>query len=203
MPARFITIEGIDGSGKSQLIQGLVAELEDRNIPVRTTREPTDSWLGEAVKRCYKEEIDPLAETMLFIADRAQHALEIKMELESGTWVISDRYHDSTVAYQAVRLASRFRGGTDEALDRLIGLGELVGLEPDLTLYLDLEPGTGLARIEHRDEMSRFEREEYLQQVRSNYRALAGKFPRIRTVDASKDIQEVLKQSLVYILEGL
>jgi len=200
----FITLEGIDGSGKSVLAKGLHSQLEQRGGRVVCTREPTDSWLGEAVKRCYSEEIDILSETMLFVADRAQHAREIRNWMGRGKIVISDRYHDSTVAYQTVRLASRVPDGEDGAFRRLVSLGELVGLVPDLTILLDISPKTALKRIGTRgEESSRFERLDYLEGVRKNYLRLASENPRIAVIDASLPPDDVLKQARDLILVRL
>lgn len=147
--AKFITLEGGEGAGKSTQAEQLRAFLADRSIPVLVTREPGGSPFGEAVRALLLDPNrgapTPLAQALVFYAARADHlAHTIRPALASGTWVICDRFSDSTRAYQGAA------GGVDrELLARLERM--VVGpTRPDLTLFLDLEPRIGLARAEQR-----------------------------------------------------
>jgi dTMP kinase len=147
---RFITFEGPEGSGKSTHIRLLVEHLRGQGIPVVCTREPGGTPLGEAVRGILQHDGSgeapvPRAETLLFLASRAQHVERlIRPALERGEWVLCDRFSDSTLAYQGY--------GRGFALPQLRSADAFAtcGLAPDLTVLLDVTPETGRARLSAR-----------------------------------------------------
>lgn len=188
MRGKLITLEGIDGSGKSTVLKRLHHNLQD-NPDVVFTREPTNGWIGEAVYRAIKSEIDPLAELFLFIADHAHHlSTTIKPALEGNNIVISDRYSDSRYAYQGATL----KGIIDHPLEWVTGLHKRWTVVPDLTILLDIDPATAITRVGNRDHRTKFEKIAFLKQVRSNYLKLVEEEPdRFLVVDAGLSIEEV------------
>ena len=198
MRGRFITIEGIDGAGKTTIAHRIEAELRHRGYRVVLTTEPTRSWLGDAVKRSYDDDVGPLAETFLFLADRARHTDQIRSWIAAGRIVISDRYADSTYAYQGARL----RGVVRDPVRWLRAVSEPVVVEPDLTILLDVPPRLGLRRIADRKRKIRFEKEKFLTLVAANYRRIA-RGPRYARIDGSGsaagvagDAMEVIERRL-------
>lgn len=164
----FITFEGIDGSGKSTQIQRLAKRLEEFGIKPLVTREPGGTHLGEKIRELLlSENMIPRAETLLFFAARAEHVeTKIRPALESGTWVLSDRFTDATYAYQVG--GKGFSGAEVEALEAWT-LGDL---RPDGTVLFDLSPETAAARRAFRSGGDdRFEREsvEFFSRVREAY----------------------------------
>jgi len=132
----FVTFEGIDGSGKSTVSRLVAESLEKRGERVFLTGEPTHSWLGDAIRRAYHDDVGPLAESFLFLADRAAHLEEIRAHLVRGELVLCDRYADSTYAYQAARL----EGVVDKPMAFLQGISEPWVVPPDLTILLRISP---------------------------------------------------------------
>jgi dTMP kinase len=191
MTSGFITLEGIDGCGKSVLAKIIVGRLRGKGMKVTQTREPTRSWLGGAVRRSYRAEISPYTEAFLFLADRATHTVWIKEQMALGKVVVSDRYSDSTVAYQAALLHQKLGGDTDEYMRWLLDMSRPVIIKPDLTLLLDVDPKTSLKRLSGRKEIEKFETLENLRQVRRNYLELARMDDRIKIIDASRSITDV------------
>ncbi len=195
MRGAFITIEGIDGSGKDTLAQKITEYLEKEGIDVIVTREPGDA-LGGNVRRILMEEKPlPLSEMLLFMADRHEHVEKvIRPSLEDGKWVISVRYIDSSVAYQGARGVDR------ELIERLNN--EAVGnVFPDLTILLDLPVEDAMRRIEDRgDVVEHFEKEEFLRKVRGIYLEDASVHQdRIVIIDAARSTDEIFQQVLPYI----
>ncbi len=185
-----VTIEGIDGAGKSTLIEGLKSELSDLN-PI-FTREPGSSWLGEAVRRGIKEEIDPIAEALLFVADHAVHIdTVIKPALKENKLVISDRYSDSRYVYQSKTL----NGYISDPVKWLKDMQSEWTVVPKITFLLVLPVEESLRRINaERDSTEHFESESVLSVVQANYLKLAEEDPgRFVIVDAKKDKDEILK----------
>ena len=191
---RFIVLEGAEGAGKTTGLVCVRRALDDHGVRVITTREPGGTPLAEAVRELLlqprDEPVDPLAETLLMFAARAQHvATVIEPALDRGDWVLCDRFTDSTYAYQAGG-----RGVDGEVVRRL---GELVHPRcwPDLTLFLDVPPRTGLARARGDDlfEPDRFEREQlaFFARVRSAYQERAAADPRTVRIDASQSPDRV------------
>ena len=179
-----ITVEGIDGSGKS----AVCAALEARFPHVVTTAEPTASWYGDAVRRSIEDDdADPLAELFLYTADHADHlAARIRPALEQGQVVISDRYIDSRYAYQGTSLD----GIVDAPLDFVIDLHEPWTRIPDHTIYLDVSPAIGSTRS---GATNKFEQAAFLEQVATNYEAIIDRYPdRFVRVDAEKPLNHVV-----------
>lgn len=201
MTARFITLEGGEGAGKSSSLAVIADFLSARGIPHRVTREPGGTALGEAIRALLlgdvEEGVDPLAELLLVFAARAQHlARVIRPALAAGVWVVCDRFTDASYAYQG---AGRELGAAPVA-----ALEQLVhgGLRPDLTLVLDVEPRLGLERIRGRGHRDRFEREEiaFFERVRTAYRQrLAAEPERCRLIDAGQRPEQVASALLPHL----
>lgn len=184
-----ITIEGIDGSGKSVLVESLRELLADLS-PV-FTREPGSTWIGEQVRRAIAEEADPVTEALLFVADHAAHVgTVIRPALERGDLVISDRYSDSRYAYQPVMLEGII--GDPEAWLRAVHDGWTI--VPDRTYLLVLPVQAACERLEGKKNTEHFENSDLLEKVQENYLALAAGEPsRFVLVDATLDKKEIAK----------
>ncbi len=192
MRGKFITFEGIDGAGKSTHIQWLADQLTARGKTVVTTREPGGTPLGEKLRGLLLSEPMHLeTEALLMFAARREHLAEvIEPALAAGTWVISDRFTDATVAYQG--------GGRGLSLDKLKVLEDWVHghLQPDLTLLFDLPLAVAQARIGKERILDRFEQEEadFHERVRQCYLQRAGQSNgRIRVVQADRTVDEIKK----------
>ena len=205
---RFIALEGIEGSGKTLQLSLLSDEFKRRNIPIVVTREPGGTPFGSRLRRILLESGGPgreaEAELLLYLADRFQHLAEvIEPALRQGRTVLCDRYHAATLAYQGYA-----RGIGFPLVDKLARALRI--RMPDLTLILDLEVESGLARARRRNAVEgnqawgRFEAEtmRFHRRVREGYRQLAEREPdRITLVDASGNPQQTLKKLLAE-LEG-
>lgn len=181
-----VTVEGIDGSGKSTLVAGLADALADLDPVV--TREPGATWVGEAVRRAVAENRDPVTECLLFVADHAAHlARVVRPALAEGRLVISDRYSDSRYAYQAVTLD----GVMPDAEKWLRAVHAPFTVVPDLTFLCVLPVEAAVTRLkEHREH---FEEEAVLDAVQKNYLRFAGAEPeRFVLVDAMLEKEAVL-----------
>jgi dTMP kinase len=187
LSGRFITFEGIDGSGKTTVAGRVTAALRSRGVDAVFTQEPTETWLGEAVKRCVAEKRGALVETFLFLADRAEHSLGIRAWLAEGKTVVCDRYADSTYAYQGVRLA----GLVPDPVEWLQAISRPFVLTPDLTILLRVDPATGLRRLASRAHKAPFEEETFLKEVAEVFDRLATDV-RFETVDANADADAVV-----------
>jgi dTMP kinase len=193
----FLTLEGIEGAGKSTVAELIGSSLTRQGIAVRLTREPGGTPLAERVRRIVlergTESVSPVTETLLMFAARALHVENvIRPALARGEWVVCDRFTDATRAYQG--------GGRGVDLGLIDALAAAVhgGLEPDCTLLLDLPVEAGLARARSRQGATatadRFEAENvaFFERVRAAYRALAAREPgRIRVIDATVPLPEV------------
>ena len=184
-----ITIEGIDGTGKSTLMAALKEELADLQ-PV-FTREPGATWVGEAVRRAIAEQIDPITEATLFVADHAAHlATVVRPALNEGKLVISDRYTDSRYAYQSVTL----EGVIPKPLEWLRAMHDNWSIVPDKTFLLVISVDAALARLSKKNGREHFERREVLEKVQNNYLEFAKNEPsRFVIVDAQKEKEEVTR----------
>lgn len=190
---RFISIEGGEGAGKSTQTALLVAALDRAGIAARATREPGGSPGAEAIRRLLLEgegeRWDAAGEALLLVAARRDHVVRlIAPALARGEWVVSDRFADSTTAYQGY---GRGLMPEDLALLQRFALGDFA---PDLTLILDLPVETGLARAAARSAADRFERldREFHERLRRGYRQIAADHPaRCVLIDASGDPQTV------------
>ena len=191
--ARFITFEGIEGVGKSTNIAHMVRVLEQRGIRVVTTREPGGTPMAEQLRALVAEHGDEampdIAELLIVFAARALHVNNvIRPALAAGTWVICDRFTDSSRAYQGGG-----RGLPQQDIDRLADWvhGDL---QPDLTVLLDAPVETGMERAGKRSDPDRFESEQsdFFRRVRATYLQLAENDPeRIVVVDATRSIEAV------------
>jgi dTMP kinase len=198
---RLITIEGIDGSGKTTLAAGLHAVLVDRVGEVELLREPGGVVASERVRELVKDPsvvLSDRAEALLYAAARAQLVTERLIPLlEDGTWVVLDRFVDSSLAYQG---AGRALG--IEAV-RAINLFATGGLEADRTLLLRIEPAAARARAVARGEALdrlELEDEEFFARIAAGYDALARAEPkRLRVLDASLRADEVLSAALAAV----
>lgn len=195
---KFITFEGGEGCGKSTQVKRLVAALKEKGIDVLVTREPGGTRLSEIIRSLLKDETqDPpvdRAELLLFLAARVQLVKNvIRPALESGTWVVSDRFSDSTIAYQGYGrgLPLDFvRSANDFACD---------GLVPDLTLLLDLDPEAATARMRKREAATHTSADriesagaDFHSRLRKGFLELAAaNAPRIVKIDASGTPDEV------------
>ncbi len=196
MRGRFITIEGGEGGGKSTNLAHVRARLETAGIELVETREPGGTELGEKLRSLLLEPgeapIGEDAELLLMFAARAQHIRQvIEPALAAGHWVLCDRFTDASFAYQG--------GGRGIAEERIAALAEWVqqGLQPDLTLLLDLPVEQGMARAGKRGALDRFEQEEmaFFERVRAAYLGLAEAHPdRFRVIDASPELSAVQAQ---------
>jgi dTMP kinase len=197
---RLITIEGVEGGGKSTQVARLRAWLESQGVSVVVTSEPDGTLLGLRLRRLLGEvdPLDPLAECLLFVAARAEHTRRVVCPaLERGATVLCDRYADSTVAYQG--------HGRGVALDLVAELNRVAtdGLVPDLTIVLDLDAGEGLRRARGRGaalgmagevEVDPFEGRgvEFHERVRKGYWAIQAREPRrVVLVDAARSADAV------------
>ncbi len=190
----FVTFEGIDGSGKSTVSRLVAESLERRGARLFLTSEPTHSWIGEAIRRAYRDDVGPLAESFLFLADRAVHLEEIRTHLARGELVLCDRYADSTYAYQAARL----EGIVDHPMDFLRRISGPWLVPPDLTVLLRISAEAGLARIAGRPTKVRFEDLSLLTKVAANYDVLA-RSPAYSVVDATLPLDAVVEAVLASI----
>ncbi len=190
-----VTLEGLDGSGKTTVREALRNRFPDATY----TREPTETWYGEAVRRSIgADDADPLAELFLYTADHAAHLTEtIRPALNRGELVISDRYSDSRYAYQGVTLA----GEVTRPIEYIRGIHEAFTRPPDLTLYLDLDPNTAADRA---GATNKFERVDYLAKVQDNYERLIDAEPgRFTRIDATQSPEEVIARAETAIEQHL
>lgn len=197
MQRRLITIEGGEGSGKSTLIKALSKSFPDAVV----TREPGGCVLSEQIRKLLlapsDTPIDTEAETLLFLAARAQHLHEvIRPALEAGKTVLCDRFNDSTVAYQG-----HARGLGIDHVERLCALA-CHDLQPDYTLLLDIDPAIGLKRAGHVSDPDRMESEtlDFHARVNEGFRKVARRHSsRIRVLDATLPAREIAEQALKWI----
>jgi dTMP kinase len=191
----FITFEGIDGSGKSTQLRLIASVLRLQGLEVVTTREPGGTTLGQRLRAALldaQEQVDPLAELLVFAADRAQHVRRhLRPAIDTNHVVLSDRYADSTVAFQGAG-----RGFDENLINEIVQLAT-EGLKPDLTLLFDLPVAECIARTRRRQEGKnkgdRLDAEdiEFHTRVRDAYLRIAAAEPeRVRLIDASGAVQE-------------
>jgi dTMP kinase len=208
MRGKLIVFEGVEGCGKSTQIQRLRENLAQSAsfqalqaqgiIPeLLITREPGGTNLGLGLRRLLLDShhdvmIAPRAELLLYAADRAQHIEEIILPaLDRGSWVLCDRFTDSTVAYQG------YGRGLDLGLIRDLNQGATAGLVPDLTIWLKLRVEQGLARAQRRGSQDRMEQAElaFHQRVQRGFETLAQQFPERRaTIDGAQPADAVAAQ---------
>jgi len=194
-----ITLEGLDGSGKTSLWESLKAEYRECD-DVLFTREPTlDSWYGDAVYRSLRDDdADSLAELFLYFADHANHLAEtIRPALAEGKIVICDRYLDSRCAYQSATLQDQYG---DAVFEDIYQLHKQWSVFPDMTLYLDVSPETGAARSE---QANKFETVEYLRSVETYYQRLLNRDDRNVVIDSESNSEtEVYQEAQEAIVQA-
>ena len=190
---RFITLEGIDGAGKSTHLSWIAEQLRVRCPEVVVTREPGGTPLGEKLREVLlKQTMHPETETLIMFAARREHLDKVILPaLTRGAWVIADRFSDATFAYQG--------GGRGVSPDKLEVLERWIqqGLQPDLTLLFDVPVAIAKKRLSGNARFDRFEREQevFFENVRSVYLERAARYPRrFRVIDATQSLEQVKKQ---------
>jgi dTMP kinase len=195
MRGKFVTLEGIDGAGKSTHLRWLSRFLRRRGIRVKLTREPGGTPPGEQLRRLVLQgrgRLHPETETLLMFAARREHLDKVIVpSLARGYWVLCDRFTDATYAYQSA--GSGVAWGKIGTLERWVQQS----LQPDLTLLFDVSPAVGRKRAGRRRRRDRFEREKqaYYDRVRRAYLRRARAFPRrIHVINAAVPLSEVHKE---------
>lgn len=204
---KFITLEGGEGSGKTTMIGRIGSYFEERGIPYVVTREPGGIEIAEKIRSIILDPLhtamDARTEALLYAAARSQHLAEkVEPALRAGKTVICDRFVDSSLVYQGY---ARGLGIENVWAINRFAIGDLM---PDVTLYLDIEPEVGLARIDAHDgrEVNRLDLEnlEFHRKVREGYFLLKEQFPeRIRVIDASMKQEEVLAAMILSLETGI
>ena len=194
----FITFEGADGCGKTTQIELLKKYLDEKNIKNIQTREPGATVLGVELRKIllhYEKPVSDVAETFLYLADRAQHTeFEIKPMLDDGYIILCDRFIDSTVSYQGY--------ARKQDINQINKLNEIAtkGLKPDLTIVFDIESTIAQKRLQ--GEKDRLEKEglEFHKALRFGYLELAKKEPdRIKVINADDTIENIHKKVIELI----
>lgn len=199
--AKFITIEGGEGAGKSTVIRTIQNYLQKKKIDNIITREPGGTVLAEKIRSLLLDQSDevllPESELLLFFASRYQHIQhKIKPALEKGLWVVSDRFVDASFAYQG---AGR---GIDEKRIHYLKEWLVADVRPDHTLLLDAPPAIGLDRVKARGDLDRIEVEQidFFNRVRHYYLELADKEPtRFHIIDTRLSLENVEENVLVWL----
>ena len=186
---RFLVFEGIDGSGKSTVARMMYERMNAAGRPSILTAEPTDSWVGDMVRRGNREAASPFTETLLYVADRAEHTAHIERWLNDGKHVVCDRYVGSTLAYQAVTLRPHLG---DPAREWLRSVNAPFILRPDVTFLLLLDPELAMERLGSRPGREKFEKLDFLRGVDEEYRRLA-EIDGYVVIDASRPLDEVVE----------
>lgn len=197
---KFITIEGIDGCGKSTLAENLSDALGKTGASVVLTKEPGGSELGKTLRKILQEQKDPVcekAEYLLFAADRAQHFKQIiEPALESNKIVISDRWCDSSVAYQG------YGRGIDVEMIKSVNFWATDELKPDLIFYIRIDAQTAFDRIKKRNlELTAFEKEkvEFWARVQRGYEELFMNNKNVVVLDGKMPQEELLRQAMAQL----
>ncbi|EUJ10411.1 thymidylate kinase [Methylophilaceae bacterium 11] len=187
---KFISLEGMDGAGKSTHIPSIISQLQQRGVEVVSTREPGGTALGERLREILLHEpMHPETEAMLMFSARREHIAQvIQPALARGAYVLTDRFSDATYAYQC--------GAKGVAAEKIMQLEQWVqmGLQPDLTLLFDVPPEVSLQRLSTARAPDKFEREglAFFEQLRSSYLQRATQFPqRFRVIDANQPLEKV------------
>jgi len=201
MTGKFITVEGIEGAGKTTCMQVVTEVIEHQGINAIHTREPGGTDLGEDLRSLllgHKHTgMSDDAELLMMFAARAEHiAQKIQPALDDGKWVLCDRFTDATYAYQGY--------GRRIPLEKIAGLENWVQgeLRPDLTLLMDLPVEVGMERAGKRSAPDRFESEagDFFERIRQGYLSIAAEQPsRVKVIDASQDLPDVQAQVRVAI----
>ncbi len=192
---RFIVFEGIDGSGKSELSRRMAEHLVSEGIDAVLTAEPSDSWIGD-VLRTESKTTGPIANTLFYVADRAEHTSQIKKWLNAGKWVLCDRYIGSTLAYQGALLSDK----VENSWNWLKEINRPAAISPDVTFLLKISPEEAMSRLNLRASVpGRFEKLNFLKKVSDNYDLAASEDSSYIIVDASMSRDDVF----AYVLNKL
>ena len=201
---KFITVEGIEGAGKSTNVTFIANQLINKGIDVVLTREPGGTKVAEQIRNIlladHDEKIHADTELLLMYAGRIQHYNNlIKPALLAGKWVISDRFYDATFAYQG--------GGRKIPLERIQTIHDwsMGTIKPDNTIYLDVPVEVGFSRIVKRGELDRFEKEkkQFFEDIRQQYLSIADSEPnRFEIVDASLSLAQI-EQILIKLCDKI
>ena len=207
-PGLFITVEGVEGAGKSTNLSYIISYLEQAGIEVIHTREPGGTPFAESVRELLlaprEENVDEVAELLLMFAARAQHLKSlIQPAIAEGKWVVCDRFTDATYAYQGA--------GRELGFDIVSKLEQLVqkDFRPDRTFFLDISVEQGMQRVISRGEKDRFELEQsqFFERVRNAYLTMVEQQPeRFILIDSSQSLNQVqldIKHKLDLLLQGL
>jgi dTMP kinase len=196
-----LACEGIDGSGKSSTARLLTAHLQEQHIPVLLTQEPRATPLGKELRNLLHERsvsISEKSEFLLFAADRAQHMVQIiEPAIAEGRVVISDRFSDSSLAYQG------YGRGLDKKMIDQINRWALSDRTPDLTIYMKVDYETALARIQARNaQLTSFEKEKklFFERVITGFDELYAYNPSVITIDATRDLDMVSAQAIESVM---
>jgi dTMP kinase len=204
MAGVFLTLEGLEGTGKTTNLTFITELLQQAGVDVLVTREPGGTPLGDALRDVllnrHDVQIDPMAELLMMFAARAQHIGQvIKPALAEGRWVVSDRFTEASFAYQG---AGRQLGAEAVATLEALVQGQL---QPDLTFLLDIDPELGLRRASATGAPDRIEQAglAFFERVRAGYRSRAEQFPqRFCLLDAAEPL-DVVQSGLHAALHGL
>lgn len=198
----FITFEGADGCGKTTQTELIKKYLDNKNIENILTREPGGSELGVHLRKIllhYEKPVSNIAETFLYLADRAQHIeYKIKPALEEGKVVLCDRHTDSTLAYQGY--------GRNQDIETIQGLNKIAvnSILPDLTIVFDVESETAQKRLTGEKDRLEAEGIEFHKKLRAGYLDIAKKNPkRVKIVNANQGIEQVFNDTIKIIGELL
>ena len=209
MQGKFITLEGGEGTGKSTQIKLLAEYLQDKGIGVVTTKEPGGTPLGQEIRRLLvtgeQDKLDAIGEALLFFADRHIHLVKkIWPAIKKGQWVLSDRFADSTIAYQCYGYENKV---SRETLDELYKIA-VGSFKPDLTIILDIDPKVGIERSLHKAagekvKEIRFEGIDisFHERLRKGYLEIAAKEPERCVVLAANKSIEALHQEIVSVVK--
>lgn len=190
---KLVTVEGIDASGKSTLATGL-----NREMDIETTTEPSSLYTGKWLRKMLEDESsDPLSDFFMFMADRQAHIKQvIEPALGDGDIVVSDRYADSTRAYQPIMLEDYF----DWPMVFIDSTMDTWSLEPDLTIYLDISVDTSMERLGRKDKNDKYEKRETIEKVQENYEKLAKlNSDRFVRIDGEQPKEDVLEEAIEII----
>jgi len=184
---RFVTFEGIDGSGKSTISKLVYKKLKEEGYNCVLTFEPTNTKIGKHVQKCIEINTDPYVTAFAFIIDRIEHCKKISKWLDEGKIVLCDRYAESTYAYQAAQMENEIENPIkwlkEISKDRII--------IPDRTFLFVINPKDALDRIKNRINLIPFEKEIFLEKVHKNYIFLS-KGERFKKINATKTVEELV-----------
>lgn len=194
MSELLISVEGLDGAGTTTLVQG----IDESRPEYVATAEPTETALGKQIRSNLRDTSDPVLDLLLFVADRREHlSEEIAPALADGETVVTDRYVDSTRAYQPISLVEETADDVFfselQAKNYIEWIHGYWHREPDITIYIDVPVETAIERSSL-DE--KYENKQFLKQARQNYHALAEFKDRIVTIDGTQSAEDVLTESL-------